>query len=330
MNKLVFSIAIGCYLIALPFCLKAQGNDFNGFGRIVLNTYLSPTLNIPIEAKEQLRNKIDLIATTNGTGGSQNNPKFIITANISVTNKNIVAGPPRMIVQKIDITFYVVDAIGKKFFNSFTLSVNGVDENENKSFIDAINKIDPSSKALVNFINQSKQKIIEYYSANCDFIIKDADLKAYQSKWDEAIYNLSVVPDACELCYNRCIDSISVYYKKKIDADGIQKLNQANKAWVNNQNYQGADEASKLLFSINPNASCQNEVKALFASMSEKIKENERMQFELKVKEYEAAQEEAARNFELDKMRIDAYRQIASEYAKNQPKTIIYYDIIWW
>ena len=330
MKKLFFSILIA-YLLSFgaSYC-TAQKDTYNGFGRIVLNTYLSPTLNIPDEAKEQLRNKINFITSTNGIGGSQNNPKFIITANLSVISKDIVPGPPQMITQKIDITFYIGDGIEKKLFNSSTSSVIGVGMNENKSFIDAINKIDPNSIKLVNFIAESKKKIIEYYSATCDFIIRDANSKANQSKWDEAIYNLAAVPDACEPCYNRCLDSISVYYRNKIDADGIQKLNQAKKIWVSNQNYQGADQAGKVLISINSNASCQSEVKTLFRSMNEKIQENEKMQFELTLKEYEAAQEEAKRNFELDKLRIDAYRQVASEYAKNQPRYMIYYDVIWW
>ena len=183
---------------------------------------------------------------------------------------------------------------------------------------------------MVKFITETKKKIIEYYSANCNFIISDANSKANQSKWDEAIYNLAAVPDACEPCYNRCLNSIAVYYKNKIDADGIQKLNQAKKTWVSKQNYQGADQTGKILLSINPNASCQTEVKALFGLMNQKIQENEKMQFELTLKEYETAQEEAKRNFELDKLRIDAYRQVASEYAQNQPRYIIYYDVIWW
>ena len=32
---------------------------------------------------------------------------------------------------------------------------------------------------------------------------------------------------------------------------------------------------------------------------------------------------------ELEKKRIDAYKEVAVEYAKNQPKTITYNNIIW-
>lgn len=38
-------------------------------------------------------------------GGSQANPRFIITANVNVGTKDIIAGPPQMIAQNIEVTF---------------------------------------------------------------------------------------------------------------------------------------------------------------------------------------------------------------------------------
>ena len=43
-----------------------------------------------------------------------------------------------------------------------------------------------------------------------------------------------------------------------------------------------------------------------------------------------ASQErQAKRNYELDKLRVNAYRQIATEYARNQPKSVTYNNINW-
>ena len=67
------------------------------------------------------------------------------------------------------------------------------------------------------------------------------------------------------------------------------------------------------------------------------VKEKEllRMQDEQAQRSHEIAREnqqqheiESNRNFELDKIRTNAYREIAIEYAKNQPKTI-YNNINW-
>jgi hypothetical protein len=38
---------------------------------------------------------------------------------------------------------------------------------------------------------------------------------------------------------------------------------------------------------------------------------------------------QSLRNYELDKIRVNAYREVAVEYAKNQPKTVTYNNIFW-
>jgi hypothetical protein len=43
-----------------------------------------------------------------------------------------------------------------------------------------------------------------------------------------------------------------------------------------------------------------------------------------------ASQErQSKRNYELDKLRVNAYRQVATEYARNQPKSVTYNNINW-
>ena len=44
------------------------------------------------------------------------------------------------------------------------------------------------------------------------------------------------------------------------------------------------------------------------------------------MKQYE---NQAVRNLELDEIRVNAYRKIAVEYAKNQLKTVTYNNIYW-
>jgi hypothetical protein len=40
-------------------------------------------------------------------------------------------------------------------------------------------------------------------------------------------------------------------------------------------------------------------------------------------------EKQSQRNYELDKLRVNTYRDVALEYAKNQPKTINYNNINW-
>ena len=107
------------------------------FGRIILNTHVPENLNIPAEAKNFLVTKMNQIASVNGMGGSQANPRFIISVSINVGTKDIIAGPPQMIAQNLELTFFTGDALTNTIFSSSTVSLKGVGSNETKAFIEA-------------------------------------------------------------------------------------------------------------------------------------------------------------------------------------------------
>lgn len=79
-------------------------------------------------------------------GGSETNPRFIITAAVNLGTKDIIAGPPQMIAQNLDITMFVGDALTNTIFSNTTLSLKGVGTNENKAFIEAFKTINPKTK----------------------------------------------------------------------------------------------------------------------------------------------------------------------------------------
>lgn len=321
------------------------------FGRIILNTYLPDNIALPAEAKSMLITKLNQITSNNGIGGSQANPRFIITANVNVGTKDIIAGPPQMIAQNIGITLFVGDAVTNTVFSNTTLSLKGVGTNQNKAFIDAINTINPKNKEMLAFFEEGKTKIVNYYNTQCDFIIKDAQTLVKQEKYDEAIYQLALVPDVCQDCYFKCFDTLSLIYQQKINADCKVKLNEAKVTWTASQNSTGAEKAGDILSTINPMASCQADVTAFIKTIDVKLKTDEKARWQFKMKQYAdkiAAQKEqlriaeekgkrddtyrenqSSRNCELDIIRVNSYREVALEQARNQPKTVTYNNIYW-
>ena len=332
------------------------------FGRVVLNTYLPDNIAIPPEAKNLILTKITQITSNNGMGGSQANPRFVITANVNVGTKDIIAGPPQMISQNIDITFFVGDAVTNTIFSNITLSLKGVGTNENKAFIDALKTINPKNKELLAFLEEGKMKIINYYSTNCDLIIKDAQTLVKQEKYDEAIYQLSLVPDVCKDCYFQCLDTLTQIYQQKIDADCKVKFNEAKVTWTAAQTPNGAEKAGVILSAINPMANCHKDVTAFIKVIDAKLKADEKARWQFKMKQYAdkivmqkeqlriaeekgkrddtyrenqsqrdviLQEKQSSRNYELDKIRINSYREVAIEIAKNQPKSVSYSNIFW-
>ena len=337
-------------LFVFVFILQAQAQvKMDDFGRIILNTCLPDNLGLPSEAKQFLETKLTQITSSNGIGGSQANPRFVITANVNLGSKDIIAGAPLMVAQNVNLTLIIGDAVNSQIFSTLPLSLKGVGTNENKALIEAFKTINIQSKGIKSFLEEGKNKIISYYSTNCDFIIKRADALAKQGKYNEAIYNLSLVPDACKECYFQCLDVLAKVYQDKIDADGKTKLNVAKAKWASMQNSEGADQVSEIINTIDPNAACQPEVTKFINTIDAKLKADAKAKWLLKVKQYEdrvvlqkenmrIAEEkskrddeyresQSQRNLELDKVRINAYRQVAIEYAKNQPKSITYNNI---
>lgn len=337
-------------LIVASICSNAQVK-LDDFGRIVLNTYLSDKIVIPLEAKNVLLTKLNQITSKNGIGGSQANPRFIITADVNVGTKDIIAGPPQLISQNIEITLFIGDAISNTIFSTTSISLKGVGTNENKAFLDAFKSINPKNKDLVTFLDEGKTKIIHYYSINCDFIIKDAQTLVKQEKYDEAIYQLSLVPSVCENCYFECLDTLASVYQQKIDADCKLKFKKAKITWTAEHTAAGAEKVGIILNTINPMAACQTDIAAFIQSIDSKLKADEKARWQFKMKQYAdkiASQKElvrileekgkrddtyrenqSSRNYELDKMRVNSYRETAVEQARNQPKTVNYNNIYW-
>lgn len=338
------------FLIVIQFNVNAQVK-LDDFGRIILNTYLPDNNSIPAEAKKALETKLSQITTNNGMGGSSANPRFIITAILNVTTKDIVPGPPQMITQNIEVTLFVGDAITNTAFSNTIISVKGVGTNENKVLIDAIKNINPKNKEITAFLEEGKNKIINYYSTNCEFIIKDAQTSVKQENYDDAIYQLSLVPDVCQDCYFKCLDILASIYQQKIDADCKLIMNEAKVAWSASQSPEGAEKAGNLLSAIKPLASCQKELSSFVKSIESKLKADEKSRWQFKMKQYQDQVDhqkeqmriaeakgirddsyrdnQSQRNFELDKIRTNTYREIAVEQAKNQPKTVTYNNIFW-
>lgn len=308
-------------LLSFQFQTKAQAK-LEDFGRIILNTYLPENSSIPAEAKKALETKVNQITTNNGMGGSAVNPRFIITAVLNVGTKDIIPGPPQMIAQNIDVTLFVGDAITNTVFSNTIVSVKGVGTNENKALIDAIKNINPKNKDVTTFLEEGKNKIISYYTTQCDFIIKDAETLAKQQKFDEAIYKLALVPEVCKDCYFKTSELVGNLFEQKIDADCIVKLAKAKLLWSGQQNQNKAEDIIEILSEVHPNANCFTDVSNFTKQISNKLKSDEKAKVELALKKYND-------KIALEKQQINAYKEIAVEFAKNQPETITYNNIYW-
>jgi hypothetical protein len=329
--------------LIFSFCIQLvnlnaqEAPKLDDFGRIALNPYVSEQAKLPAEAQAQLEIKLKQIASNYSMAGSVANPRFVITANISITTKDIISGPPQQIAQNMDITLFIGDAIENKIYSNIVISSSGVGTNENKAFIDAIKQINTKNKKIETFLEEAKTKIISYYSTQCDFINQKAVALKQQEKYSEAIYTLAQIPEVCQECYFMALNEMGVVYDLKINSDGKIMLDKAITTWAANPNQEGANEAEEYIKQINPKAKCIPNASKLLKSINSKLIADEKERL-LKQEEYEKRQqkidaENAKTEAELEKQRINAYREVAVEYARNQPNVVyrnVYRNIYWY
>lgn len=321
------------FIALLLISISSFAQKMDDFGRITLNAYIPEQLELSADVKSLLTTKLNQISSNYGMGGTSLDPRFVITVNVNIGTKDIVSGPPQMIAQNIDLTFFIGDAVEEKIYSNYSVSVKGVGTNENKAFIDAFKKIKTKTTDLAEFTTSGKNKIIQYYETNCDFFLKEANSYANNGQFNQALYILMKIPDVCKDCYFKALEQSDLVYKNKIDSEGKNLLEKAKTIWASSPNAEGANQIKPLLLAINKNAACYSEVPEFNEKVEAKLTADEleriRLEEEREQREHELALENAKNDAELERLRINAYREVAVEYARNQPKVQTNYKVYW-
>ena len=306
MKKLFILISAAAMLLFVNK-LSAQNEFDQASSRIALSIVLPEQANaLPNGAETYLVNKLKQAATMNGLAAEEGYSRFFMTAVITPLTRDIVAGPPQQIAQNLEITLYIADAFDQKIFATTSVNAKGVGTNETKAYNDAVKHINPNSKQFKEFAETGKAKIIAYYEAQCDNIIKKAQSMAKQKNYEAAIYELTAIPDVCK-CYDRALEATAEIYQQYIDYLCDVNLANARMAWAAEQNSEGAKKAGEYLAYIYPDAKCYKEGMDLYREIKGKVLDD--WKFEMKI--YQDG-------VDLEKERIKAWRDVGVAYGNHQ------------
>jgi len=293
-------------LIVLLVCISPTDIWADSSVGDIFITVIQPERNeIPREAAKQLENKMHQLITSNGVADTDPNGRFVITAKSFIVSKDIIGGAPQRVSQKIDFTFMIGDIIENKVFESYTFSAIGIGINENKSYINAITKIKTNSPQFTTFTDKAKEKIIQYYAARCEQIILEAKQQAANHEYQQAIYLLMQVPNICD-CAEKCQNLMIEYYDAYTETTAAELLNDAKSKWASAPNADGAAMAADVIAQIPAGTKVQSELDALIAEINQKLREDEKRDWEFKMKEYEDEQARQKREFNLRKQQQEA------------------------
>lgn len=279
---------------------------------------------IPEEATRQLETKLQNALISNGFVNNGYIERFVLTAKVDITQKDITPTTPARISEKMDITLMVGDVIENKLYSTVTLPAAGIGTNENKAFINAFRNIRGDNPKIQQMLDDAKSKIQDYFTNHCSEIIQKSKKLTSTQAFDEALFLLSSVPNICHDCFMKCQQQAGVIYQQKINSEATTLLEKAKTAWTLNQNEQGANEVANIICQINPKSSNYNQVIYLRNTINKKLQADERRDWDFKMKQYED-------NQAFKRSLIDAAKAIGVAWGQNQPRTV-YKTVIrhWW
>lgn len=281
-------------------------------------------MDAPEHAKKILEQKLRQIATQNGFGSFSGD--FVLTANVLVTDKQVTATTPAQFVLELEISLYVVNIQEGVIVDETAVVYKGVDKVENRAFIQAVNNLNPRSPAIRNFMKECRGKIVDYYTTRVPVLLAKAKSLTERSQYGEALAVLSVIPESVDE-YPAIADQMVAIYVKELDKQAATVLQEV-KVKMAKKEY---GDALELLLKIDPASGRFAEASRMIDSIKQTIDAKERAELEARLKEMEERKEARLREQEekkearqrahddevmLEKLRIDAARQMGAAYAQ--------------
>lgn len=252
-------------LLFTAFTLKAQNNlgKSDDVARIAIAPIVGNIPDMPPAAERILLNKMGQIASKNGMASAGN--RFIMYPHVSIMSQDITPTAPPMHAYNLDITLYIADNVTQTIFSSTTIALKGVGKNPNKAYIGALKMLNYKRPEVKTFIQDGKDKIVEYYNSKCDFILKDAESLAGRKEFDEAIYTVMSIPDICKDCYMKGKDVAITIFKQKLENECMQNIADARAAKAQDD----YDLAASYLSGILPDVSCYSDAQSLLTEIED-------------------------------------------------------------
>lgn len=248
--------------------------------------------------------------------------RFVLACKVSALQREVSG---TKLVQHIQVSFAVGDNTSNVCYGSTATECMGIGNTEEQAMTNALKNI-KANQDLKNLIANSKQRIIDYYNKNGAAIIQKAKTLVSAKKWEEALYELTAIPEEC-IHYSEALSMMQNVYRDHINHDAAQILNEAQAIWSADPNPgPAAEQAMAILANIDTSAKCYPQAKALMNKISARVKsvtDQERRNEQ----EMERARLNVAAS--VAKARINACRDIAVAYARRTVVVRNYYRS-WW
>ncbi len=301
------------FLILVLFFIAvfAGAQSKTEIGKIQLSVYFNEFENLNSENQKKIENKINLLLTQNGFAAEGYNNGLIIEPHLVINSNEVLEGGIQNLnVVNATFSLFMKQANGGVIFSSFAKEIKGVGKNKDLAISNIINNISNKDNAFDVFFENGKKKIIQYYNQNCENIIAKADALSKSQSYEESLALLMSVPESVT-CYKNVQSKAFAIFKKYQQFLCSQELINA-KGFVAQSDYSSAIDS---ILKIDPESSCFKDGQLLIKSIENKISAENRRIWTSQMKIYDDG-------VALEKMRINAIKDIAVSYYKGQKRTV--------
>lgn len=271
-----------------------------------------------------LKNKVSSAMTMNDVSTAMYSG-IVLYPTLNVVNQQTVEGGMRKIqVIELELNLNIKQTITETSFSSFSQKFRGEGFSVDEAKRNAISKIDPSSYAFSNFIKTTQGRIIDYYNKNTQVLITKAKSLVSTQQYSEALALLTTYPETLDGYEAVSNTAISIF--KQWQIQNCSQLLQRAKGEITLDNI---ENAIAILTSIDVTSPCGEEASEMIKSVKAHLdKEKEEA---IKKEEKERAetlsmlQSEKKAEYELEKLKIKAVKEMAKSYFENQPTYIFNY-----
>ncbi|MEG1660757.1 MAG: hypothetical protein RR304_09375 [Bacteroides sp.] len=175
-------------------------------GDIQFTLLKAPQENLPLSVKNALDLKLKQVLTRNSAAAANQYNVFAVEPTIELTDVLTSEGLVQNISVAVgELTLMAKNLVDGTVYYSMTIPVKGdaVGDNE-KAMKTMIAKLKSTDTAFTRFIRTTRQKIQDYYAANCATILQKSQSLYEQKKYDEALSYLSAISDALP-CYEQAL-----------------------------------------------------------------------------------------------------------------------------
>jgi hypothetical protein len=201
MKKIVLSVSVFALLAVSAMAQNNTGKADDG-ARIAITPQVTDQ-EIPVAAKNLLITKMKQICTKNGLAGDSENPFFIMDAKIDVLSKEITPTAPPMHALNMQLSLSIKDAYSGNVYSETSVELKGVGQNETKAYMAGLQTVNAANGQFKAMVDKGKEKILEFYNSQCDFVISKATAFQKQGNNKDATKVLKSVPSVCKECYDK-------------------------------------------------------------------------------------------------------------------------------